>query len=101
MLHENIFGLQVTMSHTIGVQIIKGRGDTVTQLLRTLLTNYKLALLEVGEKIAAVQLLHDNVDIVLVFKDIEQANDVRMLAHLKNFDLTTLQLDILYSHLFL
>jgi hypothetical protein len=44
-------------------------------------------------------MFHYYVDIVLVFKKIQKTNDVRMLAHLENLDLTTLKLKILRSHL--
>ena len=44
--------------------------NLVAQLLSTLLTHRELAFLQVGKEIATVKLLHNDVDVVLVFKDI-------------------------------
>lgn len=38
---------------------------------------------------------------VFVLEDIEQSNDIRMLAHLENFDFSSLQLNISHCHLLL
>ncbi len=38
---------------------------------------------------------------VFIFKDIEESYDIRVLAHLENFNFSSLKLNIGYSHLFL
>ena len=71
------------------------------QLLCTLLWNTEIALFKVSEQIAAAQLLHNDVDVVLILEDIKKADDVRVLAHFENLDFPSLQLDVLDGHLFL
>lgn len=71
------------------------------QLLCTFLRNGEIPLFKVSEQITAAQLLHDDVDVVLILEDIKKANDVRMLAHLENLDFPSLQLDVLNRHLLL
>lgn len=58
------------MSHTIGVQVVEGCGDLVGELLCALLRDREAALLKIREKITAIELLHDDVNVVLVLKDI-------------------------------
>ena len=69
------------------------------KLLGTFLTNSELSLLQVAEQVTTVKLLHDDVDVVLVLKNIEEANNVWMLTHFENFNFSSLQLDILHRHL--
>jgi len=64
-------------------------------LFSTALRNREFSLLKVGEKIATIQLLHDNVDVVLILENVKQTDDMRVLAHLKNFNLTTLKFNVL------
>ena len=58
------------MSHTIRVQVVEGCGNLVGELLCALLRDLEAAFLEISEKITAIELLHDDVNVVLVFKDI-------------------------------
>ena len=87
------------MGYTIRVQVVEGSGNLMRELLSSILAYDELPLLQVAEQVATVKLLHDNVDVFLVLKNIKEANDVRMLTHLENFDFSSLQLDILYRHL--
>ena len=43
----------------------------MAQLLGTLLGDGELSLLKVGEKISAVELFHDDVNVILILKDIQ------------------------------
>ena len=63
------------------------------------LRNGEFSLLEIREQVTTVELLHDDVNVVLVLEDVKQADYVRMLAHFKDFNLTTLELDILHGHI--
>ena len=45
--------------------------------------------------------LHHDVDVVLILKNVKQSDNVRVLAHLEDFDLTPLQLDVTDRHFFL
>jgi|688.fasta_scaffold1124980_2 hypothetical protein len=47
---------------------------------------YKLTLVKIGKEIAAAKKLHNNLDVVLVFKHVEKLNDTWMLADLQHFD---------------
>ena len=87
------------MGYTIRVQVVEGSGNLMRELLSSILAYNELPLLQVAEQVATVKLLHDNVDVFLVLKNIKEANDVRMLTHLENFDFSSLQLDILHRHL--
>ena len=87
------------MSHTVRVQVVEGSSNLMGKLLGTLLANRELSLLQVAEQITTIKLLHDDVDVVLVLKDIEEANNVWMLTHFENFNFSSLQLDILHRHL--
>lgn len=89
------------MSHTERVKIVEGGRDLVRQLLGTSLSYLEVALLEVREQVTARQILHDNINVVLVLEDIEEADDVGVLTHLENLDLSSLQLDILQRHFLL
>ena len=45
--------------------------------------------------------LHHDVDVVLILKNVKQSDNVRVLAHLEDFDLTPLQLNVTDCHFFL
>ena len=89
------------MGHAVRVQVIQCRGNLVRQLLGTSLSNRECTFFEVAKQITACQLFHDDVNIVLILKDIQQSNNMRVLAHLEDFDLTSLQFDVLHRHLLL
>ena len=83
------------------MEVVKGGCNLVTQLFGALFTDREPASFQVAEQVATVQLLHHNVDIVLVFEDIEEADNVRVLAHFEDLNFSPLQLDILNRHLLL
>ena len=87
------------MGYAVRVQIIQCSGNLVRELLGTSLSYRKCTFFEVAKEITTVKLLHDDVNIVLVFEDIQQSNNMRVLAHLEDFDFTALQFDVLHGHL--
>ena len=87
------------MGHSVRVQVVEGCRDLMRELLRPVLSHRELPLLQVAEQVATVKLLHDDVDVVLILKDIEEANNVWMLTHFENFDFSSLKFDILHRHL--
>ena len=89
------------MCDTVGVKIIESGSDLMGKLFGALLGDGERALLQVAEEVTSIQLLHDNVDVVLVFEYIQEANNVWMLAHLQNLNFTPLQFNILNGHLLL
>lgn len=78
------------MRNSKRVQVIQSSRKLVRQLARTLFTHRKSSFFEIVKEITATQVFHYNVDVVLVFKDIEQPDDMGMLAHLEDLNLTPL-----------
>jgi hypothetical protein len=62
----------------------------VRELLGASLRNFEIAFLKIGEEVTAREILHNDVNVILVFEDIEEADDVGVLAHLENLDLSPL-----------
>jgi hypothetical protein len=69
--------------------------------LGSLLWDCELSLFKVSEQISSGQVFHDDVDIVLVFKDVEQSDDVRVLAHLEDLNFSALKLYVRDCHFLL
>ena len=59
------------MRYTIRVQIIQCGGNLVRELLGTSLSYRERTLFEVAKEITAGQLLHDDVNVVLILEDIQ------------------------------
>lgn len=78
------------MSNTERVQIIQSSSDLMSNYFGSLLSDCELSSLKVSEQVTPTEIFHYNVDIVLVFKDVEESNYVWMLAHLENLDLSPL-----------
>lgn len=68
--------------------------------LCSLLGNFEVFGFEVREEVTTLKILHDDVDIVGVLKDIVESNDVRMLADFEHFDFSFEQLDIFKGKFF-
>ena len=71
------------------------------QLFSPHFIDLEVSLLKVCEQITAFKILHDDVNMILVFEYIEQSDDERVLAHLKDFDFSSLEFHILNCHFFL
>jgi hypothetical protein len=52
------------------MEVVEGCGDLVGEVLCALLRDREAALLKISEKITTVELLHDDVNVILVLKDI-------------------------------
>lgn len=50
------------------------------------LLNYELTLMQELKEITAVEHLHNDVDRVLVLEDVEELDNVRVLAHLQHLN---------------
>lgn len=74
------------------MEVIDGSGDLMRYLLSSLLGDFEVLGLEVVEEVATFEILHDNVDVVGVLKNIVESDDVWMLANLQHFDLSFEQL---------
>ena len=80
--HQDIFWLEVPMGYTVRVKVVESSGDLVRQLLGACLRNCEGAFLQIAEQVSAIQLLHNDIDIILILEDIKKADNVRVLAHL-------------------
>ncbi len=69
--------------------------------LSSVLTHREFAFLQVSKEVSTGKVLHHDVYMVLVFENIKQSNNIGVLAHLENFDLSSLQLYIGHRHLLL
>ncbi len=72
------------------VQVVQRSCNLVGQFASPVFSHSERSFFEVIEKIAATHVLHNDVDVVLVFEDIEQPDDMWMLTHLKNLNLSSL-----------
>jgi len=77
------------------MQVVQSGSNLMGKLLGAFFWDSERTLLKIAEKITAVELFHDDVDVVLILKDIQKANNVRVLAHLEDLDLSALKLNIL------
>ena len=63
----------------------------MTQVSCAVFTDFPLARLKILEQVAAMANLHHDVHELVVFENIEQPDDVRVLTHLQDLDLPVLQ----------
>jgi len=66
-----------------------------------LFSNIKLSHLKKVEHISTRQVLHHKEKSCLIFKDIDESNDVRMLANLQNLNFSLLKFEIFIAHFLL
>ena len=56
--------------------------------------NFEILRLEIIEEIPSLEVLHDNIDIIRVFKDIIEPNNIGMLAYLEHFNFSLQQFNV-------
>jgi len=83
------------MSNTKGMKVKDGSGYLMRDLSGSLLSDFEVLALEVGEEVSSLEVLHDDVYVVRILKDIVESDDVGMLAHFQYFYLSFKQLKIL------
>lgn len=74
------------MGDSEGVEVVDCCGQLVSNFASLVLLNNELAFVQELEEITAVEHLHHDVDGVLVLKDVEELDDVGVLAHLQHFN---------------
>lgn len=89
------------MCDTERVEIVECSSYLMGNDLSSVLGNGEFPLFKVGEEVSAGEVFHHDVDVVLVLKYIKESDDIRMLAHLKYLNFSSLQLHIAHSHLLL
>lgn len=83
------------------MKVVQSSCNLVGHLFGTRFRNSEFPLFKVGKEVTTVKLLHNDINVVLILKNVKEPNNVRMLTHFKDFNLTTLKLNILDRHLFL
>ena len=53
---------------------------------RTVLRDFEVAFIEVGKEITALEALHNDKYLVVVFENVKQADDIGVLHDFKNFN---------------
>lgn len=89
------------MGDTERVQVEQGGGQLMGEFLRALFGDSEITSFEVVEQISTGEVLHHDVNVVLVLEEIQKSDNVRVLAHLQDFDFTSLELNILNRHFLL
>ena len=67
----------------------------------SLFSDFEVLGLEVVEEITSLEVLHDDVNVVRILKNIVESDDVWMLAHFQYFNFSFEQFEILEGQLFL
>ena len=82
------------MGNTERVEIVESSGNLMSDGLGSAFRNAEFSLFEISEEIASGEVLHNDINIVLVFEDIQESDDIGMLTHLQNFNFSSLELYI-------
>ena len=64
----------------------------------SVLSDLELSLLKIRKEVTSLHVLNHNIDVVCILKYIEQSDNVRVLAHLKYFNFSLLQLEFMHLH---
>lgn len=64
----------------------------------SVLSDLELSLLKIRKKITSLHVLNHNIDVLCILKYIEQSDNVWVLAHLKHFNFSLLQLEFVHLH---
>ena len=83
------------------VQVVKGSGKLMCDAACIIFFNTERALLQEGKEVAAGEILHHNVEVVLVLEDVIKSDDVGVLADLKHLNFPLQQLLVLQTQLLL
>ena len=83
------------------LQVEQRSGDLMGQLLHFLFCELIILGFIIMEKGASVQVLHDYVDVLMVLKDVEQSDNVGVLADLEDLNLSLVQLEVFWVHFLL
>lgn len=83
------------MSDTIAVHIVNACRDLMRNVSCSVLSNLEVSSIQVLEEVTARTELKNDVDILRVLEDINHSDDVRVLADLKDLNLSLLELKLL------
>lgn len=99
--HQNIFRLQISVGHTKRMQVVKSCGKLVTQCLCPFFRDFEITFFKISEQITSGQVLHHDVNVLLVLENIKQSDDVGVLTHFQDFDFSSLEFHVLNCHFLL
>ena len=99
--HHDIFQFQITMHDAVIVQVFYSERQLISQLSDAVLTEVEVTDLEVVEEIRSGHVVEDDVVVLTVFEEVDEVDDVGMLAHLEHFNLTSLLENLDVSHVLL
>ncbi len=100
VLHQNILWFEVSVHDSEAVEVVKCGGQGVGDFACSVLIESELSLFEEGEEVASFQIFHYNVDVVLVFKDVIEQDNIFVLTDFEDFNLSFEQLLILERKIF-
>ena len=83
------------------MKVVQSSCNLVGHLFSTRFRNSEFPLFKVGKEVTTVKLLHNDIDVVLIFKNVQESDNVWVLTHFKDLNLTALKFYVLDGHLFL
>ena len=89
------------MHDAVIVQVFYSERQLISQLSDAVLTEVEVTDLEVVEEIRSGHVVEDDVVVLTVFEEVDEVDDVGMLAHLEHFNLTSLLEHLYVSHVLL
>ena len=86
------------MHDTEPVHVLDAERDLICDILRSLLSQGKASGLQILEQVFALHVVEDDIVRLTVFKQVNESDDVVMLAHLEDLNLSTLLEDLYWLH---
>ena len=88
------------MDDTVVVEVLKSQHELVGELLDPLLAEVEISGLEVVEKVGPLHVVEHDVVILAVLEDVNQVDDVWVLAHFQHFNFAPLLENFNMRHVF-
>lgn len=89
------------MNNAIAVKVLETLHNLIHDLTHPLFTQVETELLEVSIEVATLHVFEYNVIVEAVFKEVNEFDDIRVLAHLKHLNLFHLLEHLYATHPFL
>ena len=83
------------------MQILKPLDQLVTNLTHSVFPNTEITRLQIIKQVGAIHIVENNVVALCVFEDIHQRDNIRVLAHLEDLNLSLLLDCFDVCHIFL
>lgn len=79
------------MYNSVGMQVFNCISNLHKYLFGTIFHDHKVAFLQVVEAIAALHILEDQKEVLIILEKINEPHNVRVLSHFKGFYFHSLQ----------